>query len=397
MKHVVVLGSTGSIGVSALEVLASYPDRFNVCALTAASKDEQLAKQIEMFCPNVAAMADENAARRLSNRPNIGDVAIYSGVDGVVQSATFDQADLVISAIVGAAGLIPTLAAIQAGKDVALANKEPMVMAGQLMQQAASANGVTIFPVDSEHSALFQSMQGHRKEDIRRLILTCSGGPFLACTREEMRHKTKAEALNHPNWEMGSKVTIDSATLMNKGLEMIEAHWLFGIPASKIDVVIHPQSIIHSMVEYKDGSIISQMGIPDMKIPIAYALSYPEHISLDLPRCDLVKEGPLSFEEPDTERFPCLALAYRALQIGGTMPAVLNAANEVAVQGFLDDKIGFIDIEGIIEQTMGAHLGTEVNMIEDAISADCWAREYAGKMMNNCVDDSVVMRSTRHA
>ena len=270
-------------------------------------------------------------------------------------------------------------------------------MAGQLMKQETSAHGVMIFPVDSEHSALFQSMQGHRKEDIRRLILTCSGGPFRTCTREEMRHKTKAEALNHPNWEMGSKVTIDSATLMNKGLEVIEAHWLFGIPSSKIEVIIHPQSIIHSMVEYKDGSIIAQMGIPDMKIPIAYALSCPEHISLDLPRCDLLKEGPLTFEAPDTERFPCLALAYRALQVGGTMPAVLNAANEVAVQGFLDDKISFIDIEGVIERTMDAHSRLELDTLEDALSADSWARECAGMIVHDCAADSVVMRRGSYA
>ena len=283
MKNIVILGSTGSIGVSALDVLAAYANRFVVCALTAATKDEAFAEQIATFRPHVAAMADEGAAGRLRDRPNLGDTAIYSGVEGLVHAATLDQADLVISAIVGAAGLVPTLAAIQAGKHVALANKEPMVMAGQLMQHEARAQGVMIFPVDSEHSALFQSMQGHRKEDIRRLVLTCSGGPFRTCTREEMRHKTKAEALNHPNWDMGSKITIDSATLMNKGLEVIEAHWLFDIPASNIDVIIHPQSIIHSMVEYNDGSIIAQMGIPDMKIPIAYALSYPEHIPLDLP------------------------------------------------------------------------------------------------------------------
>ncbi len=397
MKHIVILGSTGSIGVSALEVLAAYSDRFKVCALTAATKDEPFAEQIVTFRPNVAAMADAAAASRLRERPNIGDVTIYSGVEGLVQAATLEQADLVISAIVGAAGLVPTLAAIQAGKNVALANKEPMVMAGQLMQQEARAHGVTIFPVDSEHSALFQSMQGHRKEDIRRLILTCSGGPFRTCTREDMRHKTKAEALNHPNWEMGSKITIDSATLMNKGLEVIEAHWLFDIPASNIEVIIHPQSIIHSMVEYNDGSIIAQMGIPDMKIPIAYALSYPEHIPLDLPRCDLLKEGPLSFEAPDTERFPCLTLAYRALEAGGTMPAILNAANEVAVQGFLDDKIGFLDIERVIEGTMGAHSMMQLDTLDDVLRADRWAREHAGMMVNNDAVDGVVMRRAGHA
>ena len=397
MKNIVILGSTGSIGVSALEVLAAYSERFKVCALTAATKDEPFAEQIAVFRPNVAAMADEGAASRLRSRPDIGDVTIYSGVEGLVKAATLDQADLVVSAIVGAAGLVPTLAAIQAGKNVALANKEPMVMAGQLMQQEAHAHEVTIFPVDSEHSALFQSMQGHRKEDIRRLILTCSGGPFRTCTREEMRHKTKAEALNHPNWEMGSKITIDSATLMNKGLEVIEAHWLFDIPTSKIEVIIHPQSIIHSMVEYKDGSIIAQMGIPDMKIPIAYALSYPEHIPLDLPRCDLLKEGPLSFESPDIERFPCLALAYRALKEGGTMPAVLNAANEVAVQGFLDDKIDFLDIERVIEQTMDAHSQERLDTLDDALAADRWAREQAGMMLHANAADDAVMRRAGHA
>ncbi len=397
MKHIIILGSTGSIGVSALEVLAGHSDRFQVRALTAATKDGLIAEQIALFHPDVVAMADDHAASRLRSRPNLGDVTIYSGAEGLIQAATLDQADLVISAIVGAAGLVPTLAAIRAGKDVALANKEPMVMAGQLMQQEAHAHDVTIFPVDSEHSALFQSMQGHRKEDIRRLILTCSGGPFRTCTREDMRHKTKAEALNHPNWEMGSKITIDSATLMNKGLEVIEAHWLFDIPASKIEVIIHPQSIIHSMVEYNDGSIIAQMGNPDMKIPIAYALSYPEHIPLDFPRCDLVKESPLSFEAPDTERFPCLALAYRALQTGGTMPAVLNAANEVAVQGFLDDKITFLDIERVIQGTMDGHSNASLDTLDDALRADRWAREYAKGMVNNGIADEVAMRRVGHA
>ena len=397
MKNIVILGSTGSIGVSALDVLAAYANRFVVCALTAATKDEAFAEQIATFRPHVAAMADEGAAGRLRDRPNLGDTAIYSGVEGLVHAATLDQADLVISAIVGAAGLVPTLAAIQAGKHVALANKEPMVMAGQLMQHEARAQGVMIFPVDSEHSALFQSMQGHRKEDIRRLVLTCSGGPFRTCTREEMRHKTKAEALNHPNWDMGSKITIDSATLMNKGLEVIEAHWLFDIPASNIDVIIHPQSIIHSMVEYNDGSIIAQMGIPDMKIPIAYALSYPEHIPLDLPRCDLLKEGPLSFEAPDTEKFPCLGFAYRALQVGGTMPAVLNAANEVAVQGFLDNKIGFLDIERVIERTMDAHSIVILEALGDALSADRWAREQAENIVREFTSDVAMMQRAGNA
>ena len=341
-------------------------------------------EQIARFRPNVAAMADRDAARRLRNYPNLGNVAIVSGTEGLVQAATMDEADIVLSAIVGAAGLVPTLAALQAGKDVALANKEPMVMAGQLMQQEARMREVMILPVDSEHSALLQSMQGHRKQDIRRLVLTCSGGPFRTCSREEMRYKTKAEALNHPNWAMGEKITIDSATLMNKGLEVIEAHWLFDIPASNIEVIIHPQSIMHSMVEYNDGSIIAQIGIPDMKIPIAYALSYPEHIHLDLPRCDLLKAGPLSFEAPDTERFPCLALAYRALQVGGTMPAVLNAANEVAVQGFLDDKIGFLDIERVIERTIEAHSKTTLDTLDDALCADRWARRHAGMIVNDC-------------
>ena len=383
MKNIVILGSTGSIGVSALEVLAAYPDRFRVYGLTAASKDELFSKQIRDFRPHAVAMAEVAAADRLRNYPNISSTQIHAGVEGLVEIATLNQADLIISAIVGAAGLVPTLAAIKAGKHVALANKEPMVMAGQLMQQEARNHGGMIFPVDSEHSALFQSMQGHRKEDIRRLILTCSGGPFRTCTREEMLHKTKAEALNHPNWDMGSKITIDSATLMNKGLEVIEAHWLFGISAAQIDVIVHPQSIIHSMVEYNDGSIIAQMGIPDMKIPIAYALSYPEHISLDLPRCDLLKEGLLSFEEPDQQKFPCLGLAYRALRDGGTMPAVLNAANEVAVQGFLDDRIGFLDIEKVILGTMDAHEVVKLETLDDTLAADCWARSKAENIVDS--------------
>ncbi len=397
MKHIVILGSTGSIGVSALEVLALHPDRFSVLALTAAQSDKRLADQCSAFHPKVASIVDAQAAQRLEGRSDLGDMTIYSGVDGLIKAATLDEADLVISAIVGAAGLVPTLSAIRAGKNVALANKEPMVMAGRLMQQEAHKHGVTIFPVDSEHSALFQSMEGHRKEDIRRIILTCSGGPFRTCSREQMQRKTRAEALKHPNWEMGAKITIDSATLMNKGLEIIEAHWLFDIPASKIEVIIHPQSIIHSMVEYNDGSIIAQLGIPDMQIPIAYALSYPEHIPLELPPLDLLKEGPLSFEAPDTERFPCLAFAYKALESGGTMPAVLNAANEVAVQAFLDNSIGFLDIESVIGQTMDAHTIVPLETLDDALAADRWAREHAAHVVTKFSSDSVLMKRAGHA
>jgi 1-deoxy-D-xylulose-5-phosphate reductoisomerase len=383
MKKIVILGSTGSIGTNALDIIAKFPGTFQAVGLTAGTNVEKLEEQIRAFSPAAVAMADDAAAARLRTRCKGLKTTILSGADGLRQVATMPEADLVISAIVGGAGLVPTLAAIRAGKFIALANKEPMVMAGRLMQEEARKHGVRIFPVDSEHSALFQSMEGHRAADILRLILTASGGPLWNMTKEQLQHVTVEQALKHPNWKMGDKITIDSATLMNKGLEVVEARWLFDIPASKIEVVVHRESIIHSLVEYQDRSVIAQLGLPDMRTPIAYAMNYPERIPLDLPSLNLAQIGTLTFFDPDHDKFPCLGLGYEALRTGGTMPAVLNAANEVAVQAFLDRRIGFLGIAGTIRRTMDAHTPAEVATIEDALGADAWARAKAGEIADS--------------
>jgi 1-deoxy-D-xylulose-5-phosphate reductoisomerase len=290
---------------------------------------------------------------------------------------------------VGGAGLIPTLAAIRAGKHVALANKEPMVMAGRLMQEEARKHGVHILPVDSEHSAIFQSLQGHRREDVRRLILTASGGPLWEMSPEEMRAVKPERALQHPNWKMGAKITIDSATLMNKGLEVVEARWLFDLPASQIDVLVHRESIVHSLVEYTDGSVIAQLGLPDMRTPISYAMKYPARMALNLPSLDLVAIGKLTFQRPDHDRFPCLGLGYEALRVGGTMPATLNAANEIAVAAYLQEQIAFHDIAEVIRGTMDAHSPREVASIDDALDTDRWAREKAGILIRSLAPSPV--------
>lgn len=382
MKRIVILGSTGSIGTSALDIIAKFPERFQAVGLTAGANIAKLEEQIRAFAPVAVAMADEATAVRLRTRCQGLPTTILSGADGLRQIATMPEADLVISAIVGGAGLVPTLAAIKAGKAIALANKEPMVMAGRLMQEEAQKHGVRIFPVDSEHSALFQSMEGHRPEDILRLILTASGGPLWNTAKDDLPHVTVEQALKHPNWKMGDKITIDSATLMNKGLEVVEARWLFDIPASKIEVVVHRESIIHSLVEYQDRSVIAQLGLPDMRTPIAYAMNYPERIPLDLPSLNLAQIGTLTFFNPDHDKFPCLELGYEALRAGGTMPAVLNAANEVAVQAFLDRRIGFLGIAGTIRRTMDAHQPADIATIEDALGIDAWARAKAGEIVD---------------
>ena len=391
MKKIVILGSTGSIGTSTLDIIAKFPSTFQAIGLTAGTNAEKLEEQIRTFSPAAAAMADEAAAERLRARCKGLKTTILGGADGLRQVATMPEADLVISAIVGGAGLVPTLAAITAGKFIALANKEPMVMAGRLMQDEARKHGVRIFPVDSEHSALFQSMEGHRAEDVLRLILTASGGPLWNLTKEQLQHVTVEQALKHPNWKMGDKITIDSATLMNKGLEVVEARWLFDIPASKIEVVVHRESIVHSLVEYQDRSVIAQLGLPDMRTPIAYAMNYPARVPLDLPSLNLAQIGTLTFFNPDHDRFPCLGFGYEALTTGGTMPAVLNAANEVAVQAFLDRKIGFLGIADTIRRTMDAHKPVEVSTLEDALGADTWARAKAGEIVGSlAVSPSVV-------
>ena len=391
MKRIVILGSTGSIGTSTLDIIAKFPDKFRAVGLTAGTNVEKLEEQIRAFSPAAVAMSDEAAAERLRTRCKGLTTTILRGADGLRQVATMPEADLVISAIVGGAGLVPTLAAIKAGKFIALANKEPMVMAGRLMQDEARKHGVRIFPVDSEHSALFQSMEGHRAEDILRLILTASGGPLWNMTKEQLRHVTVEQALKHPNWKMGDKITIDSATLMNKGLEVVEARWLFDIPASKIEVVVHRESIIHSLVEYQDRSVIAQLGLPDMRTPIAYAMNYPERVPLDLPSLNLAKIGTLTFFDPDHDKFPCLGFGYEALRGGGTMPTVLNAANEVAVQAFLDRKISFLSIAETIRRTMDAHKPVEVSTIEDALGTDTWARSKAGQIVESLSTSSSVV------
>jgi 1-deoxy-D-xylulose-5-phosphate reductoisomerase len=382
MKTIVILGSTGSIGTNTLDIVERFPDEFRVVGLTAATNDEKLEEQIRRFKPRMVALSNESAAVRLRQRCAGLPVEILAGPAGVVQVASLPEAEMVISAIVGGAGLVPTLAAIRAKKQIALANKEPMVMAGKLMQEEARKHGVRIFPVDSEHSAIFQSLEGHRLEDVRRLILTASGGALWMLNKDELEDVTPERALQHPNWKMGAKITIDSATLMNKGLEVVEARWLFEIPESKIDVLIHRESIIHSLVEYQDRSMIAQLGLPDMRTPISYALRYPQRMPLDLPSLDLTEIGKLTFCKPDYDRFPCLSLGYESLRVGGTMPATMNAANEVAVEAFLNGGIRFVDIAEIIRSTMEAHQPRQVESLDDALATDRWAREKAESLVH---------------
>lgn len=382
MKSIIILGSTGSIGTNTLDIVRRFPNDFRVVGLTAGSNIEKLEAQIRIFKPLAVAVSTTAAASLLRDRCADLQLEILSGEEGIAQVAAMPGAELVISAIVGAAGLVPTLAAIRSGKHIALANKEPMVMAGKLMQAEARKHGVRIFPVDSEHSAIFQSLEGHRRQDVRRLILTASGGALWTLTKDQLQDVTPEQALQHPNWKMGAKITIDSATLMNKGLEVIEARWLFDIDASRIDVLIHRESIIHSLVEYEDRSMIAQLGLPDMRTPIAYAMRYPERLPLDLPSLDLTAIGTLTFNKPDHDRFPCLSLGYESLRVGGTMPAVMNAANEVAVEAFLNGGIRFVEIPEIIRHTMEAHLYRDLVNLEDALEADRWAREKAGALVH---------------
>lgn len=377
MKRLAILGSTGSIGVKTLEIVAEHPSRFQVVALTAGSNLALLEEQIVRFRPEVVAVPDHGNAQRLQERIGSGGPRVLCGTDGLIACAAGSPADMVVSAIVGAAGLEPTLAAIEAGRDVALANKETLVIAGELIMAAVARSGCRLFPVDSEHSAIFQSLEGHRKIDVRRLILTASGGPFRNWSLDDLQAVTPHDALAHPNWTMGRKITIDSATMMNKGLEVIEAHWLFDVPVDNIAVHIHPESIVHSMVEYVDGALIAQLGIPDMKTPIAYALTYPERLTLSLPALDLCRLSQLSFAAPDSQCFPCLGLAYDAIRRGGTMPAVLNAANELAVEAFLQRKIAFLDIPRIIAKVVATHTNTKASSLEPILAADTWARQTA--------------------
>jgi 1-deoxy-D-xylulose-5-phosphate reductoisomerase len=375
MKHLAVLGSTGSIGVNTLDIVRQFPEKFEVVSLSAGINIELLKKQILEFRPKLVSVLNRELSEAL--RRELGDVSIeiVHGVEGLIQVATQPEVNQVVSAIVGAVGLVPTLSAIKTGKVIALANKESLVMAGKIMMEEAKRNNAHILPVDSEHSAIFQALLGHQKEDVYRLILTASGGPFLNLPLNRLHDVTVKDALNHPHWEMGKKITIDSASLMNKGLEVIEAHWLFNIPVEKIVVQIHPQSVVHSMVEYIDGSIVAQMGIADMRIPISYALSFPHRLPLRLPSLDFSQIGGLTFFPPDAERFPCLQLAYRSIEIGETMPAILNAANEIAVNAFLEGSLRFTDVPVLLQRVMEDHQVKSVHTIEDILRADQWARE----------------------
>jgi 1-deoxy-D-xylulose-5-phosphate reductoisomerase len=377
MKRLAILGSTGSIGVNTLDIVRQFSERFEVVSLSAGRNTRLLRQQILQFRPKVVSVLNKELAETLKRDLACASVEIVHGIEGLIKIATLSEVDQVVSAIVGAVGLIPTLSAIKTGKSIALANKESLVMAGKIVMEEARKNHVQILPIDSEHSAIFQSLLGHQKEAIQRLILTASGGPFLNFPTTKLHEVTVKDALHHPNWEMGKKITIDSASLMNKGLEVIEAHWLFDMPVEKIVVQIHPQSVIHSMVEYIDGSIIGQMGITDMRVPISYALSFPQRLPLSLPRLDLFLKGGLSFHAPDLDRYPCLKLAYQSIEIGETMPAILNASNEVAVNAFLDGAIKFTDIPLLIQRVMEDHDVKSVHTVEDILKADHWARERA--------------------
>ncbi|MGK7346807.1 MAG: 1-deoxy-D-xylulose-5-phosphate reductoisomerase [Candidatus Nitrospinota bacterium M3_3B_026] len=373
MKRIAILGSTGSIGQSAIDIIERFPDRFTVTALAARANVEKLAAQIERLGPEVVSVADGEKAEKLRSMTT-RKLRILTGVEGAVELAGMDNSDLVVSAMVGAAGLAPTMAAVKAGKTVALANKEALVAAGALVMKEARKNRARIIPVDSEHSAVFQALRGERRKNIRRIILTASCGPFRDLPIDKMKDVTVQQALNHPTWDMGPKITIDSATMMNKGLEVIEARWLFNVPEDRIEVLAHPQSIVHSMVEFSDSSVIAQMGLPDMRAPIAFALSFPERLDAPLPSLDLSEIGKLTFERPDTAKFPSLALAYEALRMGGCAPAVLNAANEVAVEAFLAGRIRFTAIPLVVEKALRDCEQAPIASLADALHADQRAR-----------------------
>jgi 1-deoxy-D-xylulose-5-phosphate reductoisomerase len=378
MKRLAILGSTGSIGVQALDVAGRFPDRFEVVALAAGRNVERLAEQVRRFRPRLVAVADPAAARTLrASLP--ARVEVIPGEEGAVAAATHPDVQLVLAAISGGAGLRSTAAAIEAGKAIGLANKESLVLAGELLVARAAGRGVEILPVDSEHSAIHQSLVGHNRREVRRLLLTASGGPLRQVPAGELDGVTPERALRHPNWSMGEKITIDSATLMNKGLEVIEARWLFGVEPRRIDIVVHPESIVHSMVEYIDGSMVAQLGVSDMRGPISYALGHPERLPLDISPLDLARLGRLTFEPPDPERFPAFMLAYRALEMGGTAPAVLSGADEAAVEAFLARRCRFPEIAEICAAALDAHTPEPVRDVETALAASEWGRREAGK------------------
>ena len=373
MKNITLLGSTGSIGRQTVEVALANPDKIKIKALVAHKSDELLEEQIKVLQPDLAVLSDKEAAARLTSRYH-GRTEILAGEEGVLAAATYAGSDTVLASMVGYAGLRPTLAAINCGKNIALANKETLVAAGSIVMQAVADKGVSLTPVDSEHSAIFQALRGGRENEVKRLIITASGGPFRGKKRSELENVTLAQCLNHPNWSMGKKVTLDSSTLANKGLEVMEAHWLFNMPYEKIAVVVHPQSIVHSLVEFCDGSVIAQMGDPDMRLPIQYALSWPERYPYAFEQLDLVKYGTLTFEAPDLEAFPSLAIAIECGKAGGTLPCAFNAANEEAVNAFLEGKIKYLDIPYITASVTQAHHNVLVPTLEDIEAADAAAR-----------------------
>ena len=375
MKGLSILGATGSVGTNVLRVVDAFPGRFTVVGLSAGDNVEKLAEQVARHRPRLVSVRSAATRDALGRLLDLGGTRVVVGEEGAVEVATHPDVHVVVASAVGAVGLVPTYRALQAGKDVALANKETLVMAGELMVAEARARGGKLLPIDSEHCALHQCLDGRRPEEVRRLVLTASGGPFRTRARESFDRVTPAEALAHPTWSMGRKITIDSATLMNKGLEVIEARWLFGVSAGRVEVLIHPQSVVHSMVEFVDGTVLAQLGVTDMRLPIQYALSYPERWEAAIPGIDFSRGLRLEFETPDHERFPCLGLAYRALEGGGSLPAVLNAANEEAVGAFLDGRIGFPAIPEAIREVMDDHPPRTVATLDDVLAADAWARE----------------------
>lgn len=379
MKSISLMGSTGSIGTQTLEIVRNNND-LKVVALTANSNVDLMEKQIREFGPSIAAMYDEDAAKQLQLRVKDTSVKVVSGMDGLVEAAVVPEADVVVTAVVGMIGVVPTIEAIKARKDIALANKETLVCAGHIIMPLVQEYGVSLLPVDSEHSAILQSMHGEEHKDIEKILLTASGGPFRTKTKDELYKMTVDDALKHPNWSMGSKITVDSASLVNKGLEVMEASWLFDVPVDKIQVIVHPQSIIHSMVQYKDGAVIAQLGTPDMKIPIQYALYYPHRPYLDTERVDFFKLGQMTFEQPDPDKFEGFALAMEASRAGGSLPTVFNAANEKAVELFLHRKIGFMDIPRLIRRAMGEHEVIDNPNVEQILNAQREAIELVVRM-----------------
>jgi len=375
-KRILVLGSTGSIGVQTLEMVRAHPERLEVVGLAAGRNAQALAAQAAEFEVGMLGLADTAAAEAV----DMPDARIFAGTDGICELVEATEPDLVIGAISGVAGLRPLLVALAAGTDCALANKEPLVAAGRIVMEAARQSGARLLPIDSEISAIFQCLRGERTEEVEKVLLTASGGPFARLSAEELAQVTPERALDHPTWKMGRKVTIDSATLANKGFEIFEVHWLFGVDVRSIEVIVHHQSIIHSMVQLRDGSVMAQLGPPDMRMPIAFALFYPERVANDLPRLSLAEVGSLTFATPDTERFPCLRLAFSAARAGRSYPAVLNAANEVAVERFLDGRVGFTRIPELIERALTEHQAFEIHRLADVEEADAWAREYVRRL-----------------